>query len=285
MTENPPSTSASTRPSTSTSTQVQAAHPEPAASQDAPPQEALLQGAPSHGAQLQGAPSHGAPSQGTQSHGAQSQAIQSQGTQSQRTLSQRAPSRATSLLLLSNRAALILGLALALAVTDPTKIANRDPVGWLLDVAVLVGAIWAAPVIAQRPASTAVHWTGQLARHRNTVFAVSCVIIAGFGNPPVWQMIVDAALLLAYLLTVDALAAGPIGIRQLRRGIAPAAAAAASAVALLAAHAPVDTGAVWGRAVAAVAVAAAGLAAGSALWIRQHEVRQPGVRPTESGRR
>lgn len=272
MTENPPSTSASTRPSTSTSTstQVQAAHPEPA-----PPRDAPSRDAPSQGAQSQGAPSDGAPSQGTPSHGAQPQ-----GTQPQRTLSQRTPSRAASLLLLSNRAALILGLALALAVTDPTKIANRDPVGWLLDVAVLVGAIWAAPVIAQRPASTTVHWTGQLARHRNTVFAVSCVIIAGFGNPPVWQMIVDAALLLAYLLTVDALAAGPIGIRQLRRGIAPAAAAVASAVALLAAHAPVDTGAVWGRAVAAVAIAAAALAAGAALWIRQHEVR-----PTESGRR
>lgn len=167
-----------------------------------------------------------------------------------------------------------LGLALALAATDPAKIAHRDPVGWLLTVAVLVGAIWAAPVVAQRPSTTAAHWVGQLVRHRNTVFAVSCVIIAGFGNPAVWQMIVDAALLLAYLLIVDALAAGPIGIRQLRRGVAPAAAAGASAVALLAAHAPVDSGAVWGRVVAAVAVVAAALAAGAALWVRQQETRQ-----------
>lgn len=168
----------------------------------------------------------------------------------------------------------MLGLALALAATDPVKIAQGNPVGWLFSAAVLVGAIWAAPVVAQRPASTAVHWAGQLTRHRNTVFAVGCVIIAGFGDPPVWQMAVDAALLLAYLLTVDALAAGPIGLRQLRRGVAPA--AVASTVALLAAHAPVDSGAVWGRAVAAVAVAAAAVAAGAALWVRQHEVRQQG---------
>lgn len=184
--------------------------------------------------------------------------------------------------LLPNRTALVLGLALALAATDPSKIAQRNPVGWLLTVAVLVGAIWAAPVIAQRPASVAVHWTGQLARHRNTLFAVGCTIIAGSGNPPVWQMIVDAALLMTYLLTVDALAAGPIGIRQLRRGVTPAAAAVASAIALLAANAPVNSGAVWGRVVAAIAVAAAALAAGAALWVRQHEVRQREARQNKA---
>lgn len=176
-----------------------------------------------------------------------------------------------------NRTALALGLALALAAVDPTKLAQRDPVGWLLTVAVLVGAIWAAPVVAQRPASASVHWNNQLVRHRNTIFAVGCTIIAGTGDPPVWLMAVDAALLLAYLLTVDALAAGPVGIRQLRRGVAPAAAAVASAVTLLGARAPVDSGAVWGRVVAAIAVAAAAVAAGAALWIRQQGIRDQGV--------
>lgn len=187
------------------------------------------------------------------------------------------PASQSQAALLPNRTALVLGLALALAVTDPSKLADRNPVGWLLTVAVLVGAIWAAPVIAQRPASMAVHWIGQLARHRNTVFVVGCTIIAGFGNPPVWQMVVDAALLLTYLLTVDALAAGPIGIRQLRRRTAPAAAAVASTIALLAAHVPVNSGAVWGRVVAAIAVAAAALAAGAALWVRQHETKRQEV--------
>lgn len=187
------------------------------------------------------------------------------------------PNRTTSRrrTLQPNRVALLLGVALALTVTDPANLAKRGPAGWLLAVAALVAAIWAAPVVAQRAAVEAVHWNSQLVRHRNTVFAVVCTIIAGFSDPPLWLVIVDAALLLAYLLTVDALAAGPIGIRQLRRGIAPAAAAAASAVVLLGAHAPVNSGAVWGRAVAAVAVAAAALAAGAALWTRRHATHQP----------
>lgn len=171
--------------------------------------------------------------------------------------------------MLSNRMALVLGIALAVAVTDPATLVERGPVAWLFTAAAMVGAAWAAPVIAQRPAVTAVHWFTQLSRHRNTVFAVGCTIIAGFAEPPLWLAIVDVALLLAYLLTVDALAAGPIGIRQLRRGVAPSAAAIASAVALLGAHAPVNAGAVWGRVVAAVAVAAAALAAGAALWFRR----------------
>jgi hypothetical protein len=58
-------------------------------------------------------------------------------------------------------------------------------------------------------------------------------------------------------------------MRQLRRGVAPLSAAAAAAIVLLAAQAPVNSGAVWGRIVAALAIAAAAAAAGAALWIRQ----------------
>lgn len=177
--------------------------------------------------------------------------------------------------ILSNWTVLLLGVALVLAASDPTKLGQHGPVGWLLTAAAVVAAIWAAPVVAQRPTMTSIQWAARLVRHRNTVFAVGCTVLAGAGNPPVWLMVADAALLLAYLLIVDALAAGPIGIRQLRRGVAPLAAAGASAVVLLGALAPVNQGAVWGRILAALAVAAAALAAGAALWIRQTGAQPP----------
>jgi hypothetical protein len=123
--------------------------------------------------------------------------------------------------------------------------------------------------VVRRPAAATVQWTGRLIRHRNTVFAVACTVLAAFSDPAVWLTVVDAALLLAYLVAVDALAAGPIGVSQLRRGTPPLAAAAASAIALLGAQAPVNSGAVWGRIIAALAVAAAASAAAAALWLRQ----------------
>jgi hypothetical protein len=170
---------------------------------------------------------------------------------------------------LPNDAVLLLGITLVLAAVDPTKLAMRGPVGWLFAMAAMAAAIWAAPVVSRRPTAESIRFTSQLSRHRNTVFAVGCTILAGFSDPPVWLMVIDAALLLAYLLAVDALAAGPVGIRQLRHGMAPLCAAAAVAMVLLAAQAPVNSGAVWGRIVAALAVAAAATAAGAALWIRQ----------------
>jgi hypothetical protein len=176
---------------------------------------------------------------------------------------------------LTNWSVLLLGVALAMAATDPTRLAVHGPVGWLLTAFAAVAAIWAAPAVAQRPTIGSTHWAAQLARHRNSVFAVGCVIIAGFGNPPAWLTAVDAALLLAYLLTVDAFAAGPVGIGLLRHRVAPLAAAAATVVVLLAAEAPVNTGAVWGRIVAAAAVALAALAAGAALWIRRTGAQRP----------
>lgn len=172
---------------------------------------------------------------------------------------------------LPNRAVQFLGVALALTATDPAELAQRGPVYWLLTIAVMVAAIWAAPIVAQRPAIAAVHWNTQLARHRNTVFAVGCTVIAGLNDPPAWLIVVAAALLMTYLLAVDTLAAGPIGIRQLRHGVAPLAATAATAVTLLGAAAPVNSGAAWGRIVAAVAVTAAALATSAALWIRQRQ--------------
>jgi hypothetical protein len=164
---------------------------------------------------------------------------------------------------------LLLGVGLALAAANPAGLASRGPTGWLLMIAAVAAAVWAAPAVAQRPAVATIQWISRLLRHRNTAFAVACTILAAFSEPAVWLMVVDAALLLAYLLAVDALTAGPIGVGQLRRRVPPLTAAAASAVALLGAQAPVNPGAVWGRIVAALAVAAAAVAAGAALWLRQ----------------
>jgi len=170
---------------------------------------------------------------------------------------------------LSTRTVLLLGVALALAAVNPSHSASRGPAGWLLLVAAVAAAIWAAPAVTRRPTSDTILWISRLIRHRNTAFAVACTVLAAFSDPAIWLTAVDAALLLAYLLAVDAFAAGPIGARQLRGDIAPLASAAASAIVLLGAQAPVNPGAVWGRIVAALAVAAAASAAGAALWLRQ----------------
>jgi len=167
-------------------------------------------------------------------------------------------------------APLVIGLALAIAAIDPASWPRTSaPVLTFLVVAALLLALWAAPAVVQRPVTYASTWTAKALRHRNTLFAATCTAVAGLGNPPGWLMAVDAALLLAYLLAVDALAAGPIGARQLRNIRTPAAAAAATAAVLLVADRfPVDGGAVWGRIVAALCVVAAACAAALALWER-----------------
>lgn len=165
----------------------------------------------------------------------------------------------------------LIGFALALAATNPAgwhKMAGAVLVVVLAFVLLLV--LGAAPVAARRPATISGAWAAKAIRDRNTLFAAACVIVAGLGDPPMWLMAADAALLLAYLLTVDALAAGPVGARQLRGIRVPLAAAGASAAVLVIAEAPINGGAIWGRIVAALAVAAAAGAAGLALWSRLH---------------
>ncbi|MGH3417354.1 MAG: hypothetical protein ACRDSS_12870, partial [Actinocrinis sp.] len=87
-----------------------------------------------------------------------------------------------------NGAVLLLGLVLAVCATNPTDLVASGASGWLLTAAAVLVAAWAAPVIARRPSIDNVHWSGQLARHRNTVFAVACVIVAAFSDPPLWLM-------------------------------------------------------------------------------------------------
>jgi hypothetical protein len=186
----------------------------------------------------------------------------------------------------ADAAARLAAVALAIAVTDPPQWVVSGIPRWLLAIAMVTAALWAAPPVVRRPAGATARLVGRAGRHRNTLFAVGCTAVAATGDPRPWPAGVDAALLLAYLLAVDAAAAGPVGARQLRRCKVPFAAAGASAITLLGAFAPVATGALWGRAVAAAAVAFAGLAVGAALWVRRDRgSRATGANRARGGRR
>lgn len=171
-----------------------------------------------------------------------------------------------------------LGIALALAACDPALSTHMTPADVLPPAAAIALAWWAAPPLVRRPVQYSARKAALLAQHRNTVFAVACVVLAAFSTPPVWLASCVAALLLTYLLIVDACAAGPAGIRQLRARHIPAAAYGASALVLFAAFAPADSGA-WGPAVAAAAVCAVAYAVGAALWPRTPHNRS--APPTE----
>ncbi|WP_441248499.1 hypothetical protein [Kitasatospora sp. McL0602] len=131
----------------------------------------------------------------------------------------------------------------------------------------VLGAWWAGPVVAARPVRQSAALRPMLVRHRNTVFAAGCVLLAAVQTPPLWLAGCVTALLLGYLLLVDAFAAGPAGVRQWRARAVPAAAYGASALVLAAACLPLD-GLPWGRAVAALAVVGSAAVAGLALWTR-----------------
>lgn len=126
----------------------------------------------------------------------------------------------------------LFGAAMAVAVTDPPNgfMGSSSSV-----VAVLLAlfAGWAAAPVVRRPVLTAHRWLNQLTRHKNTVFAGTCAVVAAAGRPAVWLMIADAALLLGYLLALDVLTAGPIGGRQLS-SLWPAGLAAAGTALVLA---------------------------------------------------
>ncbi|MDH6579140.1 hypothetical protein [Kitasatospora sp. MAP5-34] len=167
----------------------------------------------------------------------------------------------------TTRAARSLGIALALASADPVALAHAPRLTLLVPVAAVAAAWWASPVVADRPVRHSWAWGAQLSRHRNTVFAAGCVLLAAASSPPLWLAACVTALLLGYLLLADAVAAGPAGARQWRSRAVPAAAYGASALVLLAAFAPVG-GVTWGRLVAALAVVGSAVVAGLALWSR-----------------
>ena len=109
----------------------------------------------------------------------------------------------------------VFGVALAVAAVDPPHgfMGSSSPQA---AVVLAVFAAWAAAPVVRRPVLTVHRWVNQFARNRNTVFAGACTVAAAAGHPPLWLMIADAALLLGYLLALDSVTAGPIGVRQLR---------------------------------------------------------------------
>jgi len=127
----------------------------------------------------------------------------------------------------------IFGPALALAAADPTQWSSTFGSRQLWAIALVLLGVWAAAPVVGRPVLSSHHWYKVLARHRNTLFAALCAVTAAADKPPIWLMAADAALLLGYLLAVDACTAGPIGVRQLRM-YWPATVAAGGTAAVLA---------------------------------------------------
>jgi hypothetical protein len=97
---------------------------------------------------------------------------------------------------------------------------------------------------------------------------VMCVVLAATDPPPGWLAAVDAALLLTYLLAVDAVAAGPPGLRLLRRPLTLLAAYGATALVLAAALLPTTAMGPSSRLLAALALGAAAAAVAVAMTAR-----------------
>lgn len=133
----------------------------------------------------------------------------------------------------------LLGTALVVAACDPPAALRAPlPAGMLVLVAA-AAAWWAAPMVDARPVLTSMRLRTVAARRRTTLLPAAAIAVAAATGPPVWLVVCMAALLPAYLLVTDAWTAGA-GAPPGRPRVAPGlAAAAASAVVLLAARAPV----------------------------------------------
>ena len=162
----------------------------------------------------------------------------------------------------------LLGCALALLVTDPTAWSGRPTVDFVVPLFALAAALFAAAPLTARPVADGYRWYARLARHRNTAFAVMCIVLAATDPPPDWLAAVDAVLLLSYLLAVDAVASGPPGLRLLRRPLTLLAAYGGTAAVLVAALLPTTSLGPSSRLIAALALAGAGAAVAVALGLR-----------------
>ncbi|MFF2040958.1 hypothetical protein ACFVVX_11055 [Kitasatospora sp. NPDC058170] len=173
----------------------------------------------------------------------------------------RAPVRAPAgrvLPLWAERAALrCTGAALA-AATAAIGVLDRGGPAAVAAAAAL--ALWAAtppPAVAPRRRPTGL---ARLADRRTTALAAGSVLLAAFGDPPLWQAAGASVLLVGYLLLLDAF--GPD--RRATRAPHALAALAASALALPAAFAPTGAGE-WSRPLALLGIAAAACGIGLAL--------------------
>ena len=132
----------------------------------------------------------------------------------------------------------LFGPALALAASNPSDWSTTFGLAQKFALVLAVLGLWAAAPVVSRPVLGSHHWPAVLARHRNTLFVSACVVTAATGQPPVWLTTADAALVLGYLLALDAVSAGPIGIRQLRLAWPAGAAAGGTALVLALAQLP-----------------------------------------------
>ncbi|MFE4448885.1 hypothetical protein [Streptomyces sp. NPDC056820] len=149
----------------------------------------------------------------------------------------------------------LLGTALVVAACDPPAALHAPLPVRVLVVGAAAAAWWAAPMVDARPVLTSMRWRTVAARRRTTVLPAAAIAIAAATGPAVWLVVCIAALLLAYLLVTDAWTAGvtaPPGRPQATPALT---AAAATAVVLLAAQAPV-AGTSWARLPASLAIAA-----------------------------
>ncbi|MDH6126374.1 hypothetical protein [Kitasatospora sp. GP82] len=173
---------------------------------------------------------------------------------------------------LERSAARCLGVALAVTACNPGGHKVRPGAGdsLLTDVVLPLAAAgfawWAAPPPTRSRFDRWSTWLARLARHRNTVLAAGCVVLAALNTPPAWLAAAVTALLVGYLLFVDRSGPG-----RSPSGPLPAFAAFAAAGLVLSA-ALVPTGAVdWARPLAVLGVAVAAFGVGAALWTRPAE--------------
>ena len=163
----------------------------------------------------------------------------------------------------------LLGCLIAVAVSDPTAWFGGSALRLLLPLCALAVAYVAAAPLSARPTGGDFRWRIQLLRHRNTAFVLGSVLVAAVNRPPGWLAAVDTALLLGYLLLLDAVVSGPPGLRLLRRPAVLLAAVGASALVLAGALLPVHGGGAWARLLAALALIAAVATAAAVLWLRR----------------
>ncbi|MEZ0093787.1 hypothetical protein [Streptacidiphilus sp. EB129] len=159
----------------------------------------------------------------------------------------------------------LLGCVLALLATDPTAWASRPPIDLLLPLLAAAGGFFGAAPVLARPVISGFRLRNRIARHRATVFAVGCVVLLTLHRPPDWLAGCEVVLLLTYLVSVDAAAAGPPGARTARRPWALLAAYASALLVFAAALLPVTDSGAWARLAAAVAVVASGAATAAVL--------------------
>lgn len=145
----------------------------------------------------------------------------------------------------------VLGAVLLVGALDPARWPDYLSPQWFFGAIAAVAGLWAGVPVVRRPVLDSHRWRDQLRRQRNTLLAAAAALLAGFQSPPTWLMVVQAALLLGYLALIDA-ASTAARTPRAQAGQALAA-AAGTALVLLAALAPI-TGGSWARLVAGAAV-------------------------------